>query len=494
MGEQSAKKKNRPRARRGGPRATQAPSTAATSSKKVKKKQSKKKQSKKKVSKAKKGSQAKSGRQKKSAERTTNRARSSRQKKSPKPNELDYLLSTFARFTENYAATREIRELIAPVVKEEVERLTEKLKKNIDALKGRSVSESEIVDLSREIIKVGRLPIGDLLMNENNLISLIARLEELVARVATALYTCRPESMSSGNRTLSYTELLSFSTMEEAVQGLLERELFRLSHDSNVEQISALDEKLKCGLHDTFDQWDLLEEVCARRNLYIHSGGIVNAAYLRSAAKALKSQGKVPHKGDYLPLSEAYLSGAHICLLNVGIQLCLGAARRLHPNSLETIDAYLLNFGYLFLKDEEWALAESIFKYALRLSEKWTSSESVRKKFFVNHCISLKHLGRQQEVIAALRDLDWTSTSRVFLLARAVLLDDYESAATIMKASTDDDVGEDEFRAWPLFLEFRKTKEFADAFQERFGKAYVPEIAREDVGHTPDVRAGRVVH
>ena len=66
---------------------------------------------------------------------------------------------------------------------------------------------------------------------------------------------------------------------------------------------------------------------------------------------------------------------------------------------------------------------------------------------------------------------DWTASNDVFRLADAVLLDDFERAASHMRRiGRESSPTEADYKEWPLFPWFRQSKEFETVFEEVFGK------------------------
>jgi hypothetical protein len=299
----------------------------------------------------------------------------------------------------------------------------------------------------------------------------------LFSQIATCFYSCKPEALAGLGKKIDYADLLKHSTMEEVVSGLMERELFALSSDSHYDQLKFLNEKLKLGIDDSFDEWTQLAEICARRNLYVHNGGKVNDSYLRNASEFLRETGVSPTRGTYLRSSDEYLESSFGCVLDAGLQAGAAAIRRLFPDHRSVADSVLIDVGFDYLVEEEWALAERIFRYGWRTPAKWLGSDENGKICLINHCIALKHLGRTADVRSALGAVDWSSVSRKFVLAREVLLDDVAAAGRTMAQTNDSDLTEYQLRTWPLFREFRPTPEFKAAFEARFGKAYEPSVA-----------------
>ena len=87
------------------------------------------------------------------------------------------------------------------------------------------------------------------------------------------------------------------------------------------------------------------------------------------------------------------------------------------------------------------------------------------------------------KVIELLDAVDWSPLSHKFQLAAAVLRDDFDLAAELMKRiGPSGEVQKHDYADWPLFREFRKADLFERAYQEVFGDAFVSEITETEEG------------
>jgi hypothetical protein len=70
-------------------------------------------------------------------------------------------------------------------------------------------------------------------------------------------------------------------------------------------------------------------------------------------------------------------------------------------------------------------------------------------------------------------DEDWTACENKFKLAVAVLKDEFEKAAAVMrKVGKSGEVREEQYSNWPVFREFRKSSYFLEAYAEIFGHPF----------------------
>ena len=108
-----------------------------------------------------------------------------------------------------------------------------------------------------------------------------------------------------------------------------------------------------------------------------------------------------------------------------------------------------------------------------------------QKIITVNYAQALKRNGAVEEAEKVLDEVDWSAAAAPFKLAKAVLMEDYQEASTLMKkiGPQEEFLTEDAYHTWPLFIEFRETDEFASTYLEVFGHPYALKL-REKADQT----------
>jgi hypothetical protein len=99
----------------------------------------------------------------------------------------------------------------------------------------------------------------------------------------------------------------------------------------------------------------------------------------------------------------------------------------------------------------------------------------------VNTALALNHLGRHEEALTLLSKYDWSSQSDKLLLAVSIIRRKWTEAERIMSNMDGNrPFSEDDYRTWPIFKEFRSTKEFRNAYTKLYGKKYVAHLTKTD--------------
>lgn len=302
------------------------------------------------------------------------------------------------------------------------------------------------------------------------LVSLVSQFDEFLGDLVEAIFESRPEMLTASERSLTYGTLLGFSSLDDARAYLIEKEVESVLRKNHAEQFDWLENKLGIPLRKGLDSWPEFIEVTERRNLLVHTGGVVSSQYLvtcKAHAVALPSDLVL---GKTLRVSRSYFDLAYECLFEIAVKLVNVVWRKLQPDECKRSDTQLLNTCYELLEDERYELARRLGDFATCVL-KHHSSDDMRRRLVVNRAQAYKWLGKKEKALEIMAAEDWTASSDTFRLADAVIHDDFERAAAYMeRAGKKED--KSSYRDWPLFKEFRKTEAFLRTYEAVFGEAF----------------------
>ena len=171
-------------------------------------------------------------------------------------------------------------------------------------------------------------------------------------------------------------------------------------------------------------------------------------------------------------MDEDYVQAALTILYEVGVKLGHTLWRITSPSHIERSGEMLTDGILALLEREEWSLAKIIGEFAVNMPS--PASEIQRRLSRINYAQALKWSGDQSGALEILAAVDWTGSIRDLRLGVAVLRGEYDNAAALMRAigRQGEIVRESGYREWPVFREFRKTKQFTDAFKDVYGKPF----------------------
>jgi hypothetical protein len=294
----------------------------------------------------------------------------------------------------------------------------------------------------------------------------------------TAIYLKKPDLFQKVNRSVPVSEILQFKSFEDLRESVLQGEVESFRRKSYVEQFDDLQVTFGIELK-TFEHWPHFVECGQRRNLMTHCGGIVSEQYLKICAKEGYKFTESVCVGDRLKLGAPYFMSSCELMMEVGLKLGQTLWRKLFPDELSEAEDHLNNVIYNdCLRNERWKRAITFGNFAV--TQKKFSGDVNYKIAIVNYVIGLKFAGTSDKATAVLAGLDWSGAGNDFKLAKAVLLDDYDTAASIMKmiGKRGQFIIEHAYHEWPLFHEFRKSDQFLGAYEEIYEYPFVAELQR----------------
>jgi hypothetical protein len=312
------------------------------------------------------------------------------------------------------------------------------------------------------------------------IMSLISQYDAFLGRLLKIIFLVKPEILNSSDKSLTFSQLSEFNSLDEAKEYILEKKIETLIRDSHLEQIQSIENLLKVPLRKGLDIFPKFIEITERRNLFVHTGGEISNQYIRVCKdnNILFEGAKV---GDILTVTPEYFAGAFDIVYELGFKLAHVLWRKFIPQELEVADRNLIDIGYDTLYSENYQLTKIIFDFATQTLKKHHCEEN-RRIMIVNRALAYKWSGNNNKALEIIKSEDWTATSIRFRLAEAVILENYKNAYEIMKeiGSNSAEVSTEKYRGWPLFKQIKKESSFIKLFEKIFNEPFY-KIEKEDM-------------
>jgi len=302
------------------------------------------------------------------------------------------------------------------------------------------------------------------------LTSLISHYDAFIGNLLRAVFYMKPEILNSSEHRLTFRELTSFSSIEDARASVVEKEVESLLRESHADQFDWMERKFDVPLRKGLPSWPTFIEVTERRNLFVHCNGIVSAQYLTVCKRHGVDCSKVA-TGQELQVTPKYFGLAYSSVVEIGVKLAHVLWRRLKPNDTEEADGSLNNICLDLIRDEKYKVAQTILDFAAEYKN--FGSETCRKILLLNLAQAYKWGGHEKRAKEILASEDWNAAAEKFELGAAVLNDDFDSAARIMRhIGRDSSPSKGDYKEWPIFKKFRQTEQFASAYKDVFGEPF----------------------
>ena len=302
------------------------------------------------------------------------------------------------------------------------------------------------------------------------LIGLISEYDVFLHRLIRTGLAAHEGNLARIERSLSLKELRQFGTIDEAKEYLIEREIDTILYDDHFEQLSSISKLFNITIDMADDCVKTFLESCERRNLFTHNDGVVNSRYLGKCKQFGISTGGLK-AGDVLDVKSRYYNDAISTTHELSIKLIQFLWRKLVPAERKQADEELNDAAYELLRAGDFALAERILDYALEHAG--PREDYMRRMMIINHALAVKRTGDKERAVKELERVDWSASAMKFQIAVAAVNDDMDGIVRMMPSVAQSELGEQEFRVWPVFKEARADKRFQDTFRKLFGSELV---------------------
>lgn len=333
--------------------------------------------------------------------------------------------------------------------------------------------------------RVKNTSIAQRIVPRSFIVSLVSQFDTFIGHLVAELYKAKPELVSSSEKELSFKELSSFKDIEEAKEFVITKEIEALLRKSHSEQITWLSSKFGVKIEPNKELWADFIEITERRNLFVHTDGKVSNQYLNVCREHGYEFNETVVPGVELGVSQDYYEKACDTFSEMGFKLTQVLWRKLIPAEIENADKQLVNYTFYLLQDNKYDLSYKICHFGTDILPN-IQSEETKRYISINKCLSLKWNGDDKECKTIINSLDWSGYKDEFLLAVAIINDEFEKAYTLMqKIGSESDIYSDSaYRQWPLFKQIRKEEKFKEIFEEIFDQPFTEFTTKDELEET----------
>lgn len=345
----------------------------------------------------------------------------------------------------------------------------EALSRYIDSVEGSEPVKHCDYKVAHNVLALAiKLHRGHDLLSGHMLVAMISRFDRFVTEVIRELLIAFPDKI--GGKSVTYADAASCASIEELRGRFIDEELDakgRESHLKQLEYLSSLTE-MKLGTDEPTLMADFVE-VTERRNCHVHFGGKVSPQYRRVCGAEGVQFKTPPRDGEPLPVTSEYFRNARCILSEVAFKLSQSIARKVFPDMAFIAEVHIDALGLQMLNEHRWKEALMVFDYAAKLRGAWVWNESLRRNYIIHKAQALKGLGKQDAAVRSIESEDWSAAHSRYLLAIALIKDNFDGAAELMSAAG---FSENSYHTWPIFEAFRETTQFKTEFNKLFGKDF----------------------
>ncbi len=318
------------------------------------------------------------------------------------------------------------------------------------------------------------------LMPRNCVTSLVSQYDSFLGRIIRFIYSIKPQILNASEKTISYTDLIQFSSIETAKEYIIEKEVETIIRKSHADQFSWLKEKLGTPFNKDLKCWPIFIELTERRNLFVHCDGKVSSQYIKVCSEHKSNIPEDLNVGDQLAVSPKYFEEAYRCIYEIGVKLAHVIWRRLSPDYMDRSDENINDICFGLIEKGEYDLAIKILDYFTQEHIKH-SNDVYKRMLIINRAQAYKWSKENDTCIKVLENIDWSACGDSFKIGVAVLKENYDEAYSLMrKLKNDNTFLKSFYKDWPLFKEFRKQENFSSVYEECYGETFMVERSTEE--------------
>ncbi|MFD2603302.1 hypothetical protein [Flavobacterium suzhouense] len=308
----------------------------------------------------------------------------------------------------------------------------------------------------------------------NFVVSFVSQYDSYLGGLIRTMFVAQPELLNYSEKNILFSELIKFTSINEAREFIVEKEVESVLRESHLKQFKWLENKLNIPLRKDLPSFSDFIEVTERRNLFVHCNGIVSRQYLEVCRENGVVNSEKNVIGEKLTAEPDYFSKCYEVLFEIGVKLGHVIWRKLRPDDLLEADVHLNEVCYQLLNKGHYTLAINLLKFATDTLRKHHDQEIVCV-FTVNKALAYYLSDNREECTKVLNAHDWSATNDKFKLAIHILRENYESVLDTMRSIGDSNkhITKDSYREWPLFSKLRKRDDFKEVYKDIFKEDFI---------------------
>jgi hypothetical protein len=309
-------------------------------------------------------------------------------------------------------------------------------------------------------------------VQRSSLTSLVSEFDHFMGRFLKICSRVKPDSFFDPSETITIGELSELGSVDDVIQSRVNKTIedkLRGSHSNCIEWVFK-----KFSLEDNVGAFKKQEtykeflEVCQRRHIMAHNGGVANEEYVNKC----RSAGLKPEQhlavNDQAVISARYLKRATARVYLNGFYMAQIFLQRSFPDAQKAAYSNLLSTSHDFLERDFTKMAMRVCDFAEHSKNNFEHELSL--KFAVNKALSKLHddsLNETEQVEHATKiveSYDWSVTTPVFDLALCCLKRDFANLTTLATLASAAGLSYSDARTFVIFKEAREIDGFLECF------------------------------
>lgn len=327
--------------------------------------------------------------------------------------------------------------------------------------------------------KVKRSQESSKLLLRSYVVSMVSQFDAYIGDLLRTIYEINPDKLRQSDHKFNFAELQAIGSIEAAKEQIIETKIENCLRDSHQDQFKEIASSIGVSNLKDFDNWPYFVEITQRRNLFVHSNGVVSNQYL-SICKDEKVQLGELKKGDQLEVDRSYFNKAYEVFYEVAVKLSQMTMRVLllkkDKTCLEEIDKCMITNTFDLIVDGRYDVAIELANFAL--GERFNHNNKDRMYLVLNRAQAYKWNGDEKKCQEMLAEEDFSACSSELKCPKYALEDNLDKVCEMMRScgKNSEILKPEQYRTWPIFKGVRDKDKFRDTFKSIFGEDFDPEV------------------
>jgi hypothetical protein len=222
-------------------------------------------------------------------------------------------------------------------------------------------------------------------------IGLATELELMMIQMLRDIVNIDRNVFDIDQKKITIGQLRNSSTIEAVLEKIIEDEIDNLFREDLAKIVEFFCDKFQIAVEKIdAERWKRIQELFARRNIYVHNDGISNDRYQRACIRAGIKHSEFLAAGQLVQTDQKYFNRASRDVLIIGIQIMLQIWRKYESDKIEKQEDLLNHFIFTLIDHSQHDAAISLAKFALH-KPKNISNDRMKKVITINMAQALEH-------------------------------------------------------------------------------------------------------
>ena len=309
------------------------------------------------------------------------------------------------------------------------------------------------------------------------IVSAVSMFDSFLAGLIRCIYSLKPELLRESEIPFLYRDLVNYDSIKEVKKTIVDTTIEILFRESHTAQIVWIEKAIGINTLRKFAGWPKYIELTERRNLFVHSDGVVSSQYISECQKAGYNVDNTS-VGSRLSADKMYFAQSYNLLYEMAIMLTQILINKLYlgqySEDTSERDNILITCVFDLIVDKQYEIAINVSTFACE-SKSFKRNHKDKTFIELNLAQAYKWSGNSAKCKNLLDSMDDSIMINDLKIPKLTLEDNFAAVYPLMVSVGDrsEILKKESYRDWPIFKEIRKEREFADTFMKIFNEDLV---------------------